>query len=130
MLEATSGTRVRSFSVPYGSADDLTADLAAHLQRSGYQAVFLAEGRANSSRVHGAHFDRVSIKANTDAAFFSEIEILPRLRAIRNSLFRVANVEYCCETSDVETLRHPSWPNSSQDRLRIGAEATRANPKA
>ena len=50
MLEATSGTKVRSFSVPYGSSADLTSDLVAHLQRSGYEAVFLAEGRANSSR--------------------------------------------------------------------------------
>lgn len=86
-LEAISGTKVRSFSVPYGSSADLTTDLAAHLRRSGYRAVFLAEGSANSSRPH-SHLDRVSIKAGTDAAFFSEIEILPRLRAIRNDLFR------------------------------------------
>ncbi len=86
-LEAISGTKIRSFSVPYGSSADLTTDLAAHLRRSGYRAVFLAEGSANSSRPH-SHLDRVSIKAGTDAAFFSEIEILPRLRAIRNDFFR------------------------------------------
>ena len=48
VLEAISGTKVRSFSVPYGSSADLTTDLVAHLQRSGYEAVFLAESRANS----------------------------------------------------------------------------------
>jgi peptidoglycan/xylan/chitin deacetylase (PgdA/CDA1 family) len=86
VLEAISGTHVRSFSVPYGSSDDLTVDLAEHLRRSGYKAVFLAEGRANSPLTHGSRLDRVSLKASTDAAFFSEIEILPRLRAIRTSL--------------------------------------------
>ena len=35
VLEAASGTRVRSFSVPYGSSADLTSDLATHLHRSG-----------------------------------------------------------------------------------------------
>jgi len=85
-LEAISGSKIRSFSVPYGSSLDLTPDLAGHLQRSGYQAVFLAEGRANSSTTHESHLDRVSLKASTDAAFFSEIEILPRLRTIKTAL--------------------------------------------
>jgi peptidoglycan/xylan/chitin deacetylase (PgdA/CDA1 family) len=91
ILEAASGRKVRSFSVPYGSSADLTTDLVAHLQRSGYEAIFLAEGRANSSHTHESHLDRVSIKASTDAAFFSEIEILPRLRTMRNSLFGAVN---------------------------------------
>jgi hypothetical protein len=96
LLEDVSGTKVRSFSVPYGSSVDLTTELAEHLRHEGYQAVFLAEGRANSSRIHSSRIhdltlddlmlDRVSIKACTDAAFFSEIEILPRLRSLRSSL--------------------------------------------
>jgi peptidoglycan/xylan/chitin deacetylase (PgdA/CDA1 family) len=86
VLEEISGTKVRSFSVPYGSSDDLTADLAGHLRRSRYKAVFLAEGRANSSLTPESALDRVSIKASTDAAFFSEIEILPRLRTIKTAL--------------------------------------------
>jgi peptidoglycan/xylan/chitin deacetylase (PgdA/CDA1 family) len=95
ILQEISGTNVRSFSVPYGSSTDLTDELAEHLRREGYKAVFLAEGRANSrihsSRIHDLSFDdltldRVSIKASTDAAFFSEIEILPRLRSLRNAL--------------------------------------------
>jgi peptidoglycan/xylan/chitin deacetylase (PgdA/CDA1 family) len=91
VLEAISGTNVRSFSVPYGSSVDLTVDLAQHLQRSQYKAVFLAEGRANSSRTPESNLDRVSIKASTDAAFFSEIEILPRLRRIRNWVLAASN---------------------------------------
>jgi peptidoglycan/xylan/chitin deacetylase (PgdA/CDA1 family) len=95
LLEATSDTKVRSFSVPYGSSADLTADLIAHLEHSGYEAVFLAEGRANASRNHACRLDRVSIKAKTNAALFSEIEVLPRLRTMRNSLFGAANVKPC-----------------------------------
>lgn len=94
VLEAASGRKVRSFSVPYGSSADLTTELVEHLQRFGYEAIFLAEGRANPSRTHESHHDRVSIKASTDAAFFSEIEILPRLRTIRNSLFGTVNGEH------------------------------------
>jgi peptidoglycan/xylan/chitin deacetylase (PgdA/CDA1 family) len=87
VLEATSGTKVRSFSVPYGSSADLTTDLVAHLRRSGYEAVFLSESRINPPCSDRFRLDRVSIKTGSDDALFSEIEILPRLRTIRNSLF-------------------------------------------
>ena len=129
-LEAASGRKVRSFSVPYGSSADLTSDLEAHLHRSGYEAVFLAESRANSSCTHGAPLDRVSITASTDAAFFSEIEILPRLRAIRNSLFGATNVKPCSRISDRENLDQSSWPSTSEEGALIGAEAPRPNPEA
>jgi peptidoglycan/xylan/chitin deacetylase (PgdA/CDA1 family) len=86
VLEATAGTKVRSFSVPYGSSADLTRDLLSHLQRSGYEAVFLAESRANSRHTHRLQLNRVSIKTGEDAALFSEIEVLPRLRNIRSRL--------------------------------------------
>jgi peptidoglycan/xylan/chitin deacetylase (PgdA/CDA1 family) len=102
VLETISGTKVRSFSVPYGSSVDLTPDLAEHLERFEYKAVFLAEGRANSSQTHESHLDRVSIKASTDAAFFSEIEILPRLRSLRNGLFHT------------KMWRHPTTASSSE----------------
>ena len=102
VLETISGTTVRSFSVPYGSSNDLTSELGEHLRCSEYQAVFLAEGRANSSQTHGAPLDRVSIKASTDAGFFSEIEILPRLRTIRDGLFRATNAQRFPKTSSPE----------------------------
>ncbi len=95
VLEAASGRKVRSFSVPYGSSADLTSELVAHLHRSGYEAVFLAESRANSPCPDRLRLDRVSIRTGDDGALFSEIEILPRLRTIRNSLFGAANVEPC-----------------------------------
>jgi peptidoglycan/xylan/chitin deacetylase (PgdA/CDA1 family) len=86
VLESTSGTRVRSFSVPYGSSADLTSDLLSHLQQFGYEAVFLAESRSNSPSTHRLRLNRVSIKTGKDADLFSEIEVLPRLRTIRNRL--------------------------------------------
>ncbi len=128
VIEAVSGTKVRSFSVPYGSSADLTADLVAHLEHSGYEAVFLAEGRANSWGGNRSHLDRVSIKARTDASFFSEIEILPRLRTLRKFLFSTANVEPGRKIADRGNLKQSSWPCASQARVGIGSEASRANP--
>jgi peptidoglycan/xylan/chitin deacetylase (PgdA/CDA1 family) len=86
-LERTCGRRVRSFSVPYGSAEDLTDELAGHLWNSGHQAVFLSGSVANSRGQGPFRFDRVSARANNDGDLFGEIEVLPRLRAMRNLLF-------------------------------------------
>ncbi len=86
-LEAFSGRKVRSFSLPYGSSAGLTSDLAGHLQLSGHEAIFLSESAANP-RGARFHLDRVSPRAESDHTFFFEIEVLPRLRAIRNRLFR------------------------------------------
>jgi peptidoglycan/xylan/chitin deacetylase (PgdA/CDA1 family) len=91
LLEAISGKTVRSFSVPYGSSTDLTADLVAHLRRSGHEAVFLVESLANRPRMDRFRLNRVSINAGSDAVLFSEIEVLPRLRAVRNSLFHTSH---------------------------------------
>jgi peptidoglycan/xylan/chitin deacetylase (PgdA/CDA1 family) len=87
-LEALSGTKIRSFSQPYGSSKDLTHELAEHLERSGHQAVFLSESVANPRRPDLFHLDRISICAESDDALFFEIEVMPRLRAIRNRLFQ------------------------------------------
>jgi len=80
VLEQMSGTPVRSFSVPYGSSTDLTLGLLDHLRRSGHQAGFLVEGLVNGPQTDTFHLYRVSIQAGGDAALFSEIEVLPRLR--------------------------------------------------
>jgi len=85
-LEAISGTRVRSFSQPYGSSTDLTCGLAEHLERSGYKAVFLSESVANPRGADPFHLDRVSTRAESDETLFFELEVLPRLRAVRNRL--------------------------------------------
>jgi peptidoglycan/xylan/chitin deacetylase (PgdA/CDA1 family) len=86
-LEALSGTKVRSFSQPYGSSKDLTADLAAHLRQSGHEAVFLSESVANTQGADLFHLDRVNPRVQGDDSLFLDLEVLPRLRAVRNRLF-------------------------------------------
>jgi peptidoglycan/xylan/chitin deacetylase (PgdA/CDA1 family) len=93
VLEAASSTKVRSFSVPYGSSVDLTPALEAHLVRSGYKAAFLSESVANRRRPDRFRLNRISIKTGGDSLLFSEIEILPRLRTIRNMVFGSAVAE-------------------------------------
>jgi peptidoglycan/xylan/chitin deacetylase (PgdA/CDA1 family) len=87
-LEAVSGKKVRSFSVPYGSSEDLSSDLVAHLRLSGHEVAFLSENAANLRDADQFHLDRVSARADNDGTLFSQIEVLPRLRATRNWFFR------------------------------------------
>ena len=87
-LETLSRKRVQSFSLPYGSSADLTGSLAGHLDVSGHEAVFLSESVANRRGADHSRLDRVSTSADSDDGLFCEIEVLPRLRAIRNRLFQ------------------------------------------
>jgi peptidoglycan/xylan/chitin deacetylase (PgdA/CDA1 family) len=97
-LEALSGTKVRSFSQPYGSSKDLTAELASHLRESGHKAVFLSESVANLEGADLFHLDRVNPRVQGDDSLFFDLEVLPRLRAVRNRLFR----DSPAETGDVQ----------------------------
>jgi peptidoglycan/xylan/chitin deacetylase (PgdA/CDA1 family) len=87
-LEAVSGAKVRSFSQPYGSSNDLTPELIRHLKQSGHEAAFLSESVANPPSADRFHLDRVNSRVDGDETFFLELEILPRLRALRNRHFR------------------------------------------
>jgi len=113
-LEALSGKKVRSFSLPYGSAADLTCDLMRSLQFSGHAAVFLSESVANPQRKGLSCFDRVSIHANQDGALYFEVEVLPRLRALRNRFWRDSGVvrtpRYCPFQSRLATSREKNKP--------------------
>ncbi len=86
-LEAVCGSKVRSFSVPYGSSKDLTPALEEHLRGSGHEAVFLSESVANPSQAGPYRLDRVSTGAERDHDLFFEVEILPRLRSVRRRWF-------------------------------------------
>jgi hypothetical protein len=97
-LEAVSGTQVRSFSQPYGSATDLTRDLTEHLRSSGHKAVFLSESVANTRGADSFRLDRISVRAERDHTLFFEIEVLPRLRAVRNRLSSFAHMDPRHET--------------------------------
>ena len=87
-LEAIVHRKVRAFSVPYGSSADVNQELVMHLRRSGHEALFVVESLANTSATDYFHLYRVSVTAKTDVNFFGELEIQPRLRSIRNRLFR------------------------------------------
>lgn len=86
ILESISGRRVRAFGVPYGSVSDFTPSLEEHLKKSGYQAAFLVESRTNTDATNLYHLNRVSVHSDSDGSLFGEIEVLPRLRAIRDAL--------------------------------------------
>lgn len=87
-LEALTGANVRCFSLPYGYSEDLTSDMHRQLKLSGHQAAFLSESVANGEDIDRSIIDRVSVHAGREEAFFMEIEVLPRLRAMRNQLRR------------------------------------------
>jgi len=86
VLERLTQTSLRSFSVPYGSAEDLTTEIRESLESSGHEATFLVEGLRNGARPHDSQFFRVTLESRTDAGRFFEIEVLPRLRAVVNRL--------------------------------------------
>jgi peptidoglycan/xylan/chitin deacetylase (PgdA/CDA1 family) len=87
-LEAVSGTTVRSFSLPYGSSKDLTDNVRVYLEQSGHEAVFLSESVANNRGAERYHLDRVNPRAESEGTFFFDLEVLPRLRVMRNRLLR------------------------------------------
>jgi peptidoglycan/xylan/chitin deacetylase (PgdA/CDA1 family) len=85
-LETMTGRPVRSFSVPYGNAEDLTDELLVQLRSSGHEATFLVESSTNTRETDIHRLNRVSVHARTNADLFTELEVLPRLRSIRNRL--------------------------------------------
>ena len=87
-LEALSRTKVRSFSLPYGLSKDLTAELKTVLEQSRHEVAFLSESVANDRSHECFSLDRVNPRTNNDGTLFFDLEVLPRLRFIRNRLFR------------------------------------------
>ncbi|HEU5411258.1 MAG TPA: polysaccharide deacetylase family protein [Candidatus Acidoferrales bacterium] len=87
-LETITGSRVRAFSVPYGSPVDLTSELVENLRRSGHELVFLARDRPNPPQTDPFHLNRVNMHSGTERDFFAEIELLPRLRSLVDILLR------------------------------------------
>jgi peptidoglycan/xylan/chitin deacetylase (PgdA/CDA1 family) len=85
-LETASDVKVRSFSQPYGSSKDLTRELASHLERSGHEAVFLSESVANPQGFDRFRLNRVNTRTDSDDSLFFDLEVLPRVRLMRNQL--------------------------------------------
>lgn len=115
-LEAISGTIVRSFSQPYGSSRDLTRELASHLERSGHEAVFLSESVANPRGVDPFHLDRVNPRVDSDDSLFVELEILPRLRRVRNQLMRDGHLAPVHANGSRNRLAAKAAPRNAEGR--------------
>jgi hypothetical protein len=88
-LEQWSGAPVRAFSYPYGRRIDATPYVERLLRESGHEATFLVESRPNPRR--GARtWNRVSLQDRPVSRLGLELELLPRLRAVKDLVRPVA----------------------------------------
>lgn len=85
-LEELTDRPVRSFSYPYGSRLDATPYVERVLAASGHAAQFLVESRPNAVRHKGPRWHRVSLRDRSVSRLQVELEVFPRLRAIRDRL--------------------------------------------
>lgn len=85
-LEAITSAKVQGFSVPYGSPIDMTAELAESLRRSGHDVAFLARDRSNAKDADLYRLNRINITTGIEKDLFGEIEVLPRLRSLADTL--------------------------------------------
>lgn len=93
-LESISRKKVRAFSQPYGSSKDLTPGTVEYLGISGHQAVFLSESVANLRHMNPCRFDRVNARTDRDDTLFMDLEVFPRLRAMRNRVLRQITLDH------------------------------------
>ncbi len=82
-LETLSGQKVRSFSVPYGSGDDLTDPVLKTLRSSGHEAIFLVEARSNRWRPARDIWYRSSLHNETEKQLKTRIIRTPILRSLK-----------------------------------------------
>lgn len=75
---------VDGFSVPYGSALDYPAPVAAAVRDAGHSLAFLVEGQLNHGPLGEGPILRVSLARTSPVASMLELEVLPRLRRIRD----------------------------------------------
>ncbi len=85
-LERWAGTSVRAFSYPYGHHCDATPLVERLLAESGHEASFLVESRPNPVGHAGRMWNRVSLGNCPLSWLTAELELLPRLRAVRDFL--------------------------------------------
>jgi peptidoglycan/xylan/chitin deacetylase (PgdA/CDA1 family) len=84
-LERMTGRKIRAFSFPYDVAGSDAALRA--IRDSGFEAEFKVSSRANSRKQKGPVWYRMSMRSVHDPeSFFVNVEVLPRLRALRHSL--------------------------------------------
>lgn len=84
-LESWAGKPVRSFSYPYGNRRDTTSLVEQTLADSGHEATFVVESRPNG-RTRVRPWNRVGLDALPARRLGLELELLPRLRAMRDAV--------------------------------------------
>ena len=85
-LEEWTGAPVRAFSYPYGRRLDATPFAQRLLAESGHRATFLVESRPNTRRRPGGTWNRVSLQNRPLSRLGVELELLPRLRVVKDLL--------------------------------------------
>lgn len=85
-LERMTSQPVTSFSYPYGHRSDATSFMRGRLQQAGTEAAFLVHALPNPPRIEPLAYHRVSLHAGDGLDTFSAVEVLPRLRAVRNRM--------------------------------------------
>jgi peptidoglycan/xylan/chitin deacetylase (PgdA/CDA1 family) len=84
-LEELADAPVRSFSYPYGSRHDATPFVERVLRASGHEARFLVESRHNTPATRES-WHRVSLQQTPASKLFVQLEVMPRLRTLRDRL--------------------------------------------
>jgi len=83
-LETLSGSRVRSFSVPYGHERDLTPELTNFLRDTGHVAIFLVHARANNHRPAPDVWYRTSLHNEDPGTLKTSLRLKPILRSFKH----------------------------------------------
>ena len=87
-LEAIVRQPVEVFSYPYGSRIDATEAITSDLARLGHRAAFLVEAHANRIASNPMTLSRVSAGSVGASDLFTDLEVLPVLRSVRNGIMQ------------------------------------------
>jgi len=88
VLQQLTSQTVSAFSVPYGSSDDFLLPVQEAVAAAGHDLAFLVEGRLNHGPLGAGPIRRVSLSATSNTGSAIEIELLPRLRYVRDKFRR------------------------------------------
>jgi hypothetical protein len=80
------GTKVRAFTVPYGSQHDATPEVLATIRATGHEATFLVQRRTNAVRPAADIWYRQSMADHMVAQLPMKLTILPRMGELKAAL--------------------------------------------
>lgn len=86
LLAEMTGQPIHGFSVPYGSHLDLPPSVETAIADAGHDVTFLVEGQLNHGQLGGGPLLRVSVAKPSPLGGAVELEVLPRLRRLRDAV--------------------------------------------